>query len=138
MDKALLISIACIVGFVGDFLLQLISKKFGIGGPTGWGLKDYFIQHGAVESLYIAGGMMALFYIIYLYILKLPVNYYYLALYGIVLDLLFRIFMIFPSLSGYYNYFGYSIGGYVASGFWEAFSICLPFFIYNIAFASNK
>ena len=48
MDKALLISIACIVGFVGDFLLQLISKKFGIGGPTGWGLKDYFIQHGDV------------------------------------------------------------------------------------------
>jgi hypothetical protein len=127
-----LIVIACIVGFVGDFLLQLFSKKFGMGGPTGWGLKDYFSQHGSVEALFIAGGMMTLFYIIYLVILKLPVNYYYLAIYGIILDLLFRIFMIFPSLSGYYNYFGYSLGGYIGSGFWEAFSICLPLFIYQL------
>jgi len=130
-----LLIITCFVGFVGDFLLQLFIKKFNMGGSTGWGLKDYFNQHGAVESLFIAGGMMTLFmsiFIILVKVVKIPINYVNLAIYGIILDLLFRVFMIFPSLEGYYSYFGYSVQGYIESGFWEAFSMCLPLLIYKV------
>ena len=43
-------------------------------------LKDYFHQHGRAESLFIAGGMMTLFYVIYFVILCLPLNLFYLAI----------------------------------------------------------
>ena len=119
-----LIVISCLVGFTGDTLLQIGSK---LGGPTSWGLKPYFIQHGQVESIFIAGGMMTIFYIIYLYFLQLPINYMYLAIYGIILDFIFRITMIFPSLSEYYNYFNY-----FWSAVWGAIPLVLPLFIYNV------
>jgi len=118
-----LVGIACIVGFIGDFLLQLGSKS-GLGGPTGWGLKDYFTQHGSVESLFIAGGMMSIFYVLYMLVLK-P-NYLYLAIYGIILDFIFRKLNVFPSLKGYYNYFGY-----FWSAVWGAIPLMLPYFIYS-------
>jgi hypothetical protein len=118
-----LVGIACIVGFIGDFLLQL-GSKLGLGGPTGWGLKDYFAQHGSVESLFIAGGMMSIFYVLYLLVLK-P-NYLYLAIYGIILDFIFRKLNVFPSLKGYYNYFGY-----FWSAVWGAIPLMLPYFIYS-------
>ena len=120
------VPVSCLVGFIGDFLLQC-GVNLGLGGPTGWGLKEYFIQHGPAESLFIAGGMQSLFYIIYFYILKGPRSYLFLGIYGIILDLLFRIFKIFPSLNGYYNYFNY-----FSAGFWEAFSMILPLFIINL------
>ena len=109
-----LIVISCLVGFTGDTLLQIGSK---LGGPTSWGLK----------SIFIAGGMMTIFYIIYLYFLQLPINYVYLAIYGIILDFIFRITMIFPSLSEYYNYFNY-----FWSAVWGAIPLVLPLFIYNV------
>ena len=118
MEK--LISIACFVGFIGDFLLQILAKKYD------WGLKDYFKQHGSIESLFIAGGMMSLFYIIYI-LLKLPLNYKYLAIYGIVLDFLFRKFMIFPSLKGYYSHLNY-----FWSAVWGAIPLMLPLLISNL------
>jgi hypothetical protein len=124
MDNTRLLIITFFVGFFGDTLLQL-GSKYGMGGPTGWGLKEYFEQHGSVESLIIAGGMMTLFYSI-LMILKVPINFQTLIVYGIFLDLLFRKFRIFPSLDGYYKYLGY-----IGSAFWEALSMSLPLLVYN-------
>jgi len=120
-----IVSTSFLVGFFGDASLQILSPIFG--GKTGWGLTPYFKQHGRAESLFIAGGMMALFYMIYVYIFKLPLNYVYLAIYGIILDLLFRWFRIFPSLDGYYEYLNY-----FWSGFWEAFSMMLPLAVYRL------
>ena len=117
-----LISIACITGFVGDAGLQLLTKS--MGGPSGWGLKPYFQQHGAAESLFIAGGMMTIFYVIYLYVLGLTPNLYYLAIYGIILDYIFRKTMLFPSLQGYYNNLNY-----FWSAFWGAIPMILPLVI---------
>ena len=120
-----LISTACLVGFGGDFLLQR-GVKMGLGGPTGWGLKEYFAQHGSTEALFIAGGMMSLFYALYVNA-GFPLNYQSLALYGIILDFVFRKLMIFPSLEGYYEYFNY-----FWSAVWGAIPLILPFFIYNL------
>ena len=125
MDNFKLLTIACLVGFSGDFLLQLGSHL--MGGSTGLAdLNNYFKQHGRAESLFIAGGMMTLFYIIFI-LSKIPINYINLSIYAIVLDLLFRELMIFPSLGGYYNYLNY-----FWSAFWEVFSMCIPLFIYKL------
>jgi len=119
-DLVHLISAACLTGFFGDLLLQIGCKRLHLGGPTGWGLKPYFEQHGAGESLFIATGMMTLFYVIYFYagyLFFLPFSYTYLAIYGVILDLIFRKFMVFSSLKGYYQYFNY---------FWSAFWMGVP------------
>lgn len=115
-----LVSIACLTGFVGDALLQVMTR-YGMGGPTGWGLTPYFRHHGPAESLFIAGGMMALFYIIYIDLLHLPVTWYYLAIYGVVLDYIFRVTRLFPSLDGYYAHLNY-----FWSAFWGAVPMMLP------------
>jgi len=125
-SKLTLVILACLVGFFGDSLLQIGVKRFNMGTETGWGLREYFSQHGTVESLCVAAGMMAMFYIIYLFVFKQEPDYLNLAIYGIIVDLLFRQFNVFPSLKGYYSYLNY-----FWSAFWEAFSMVLPFFIYN-------
>ena len=124
-SKFRLLAIACIVGFVGDFLLQT-GVKMGLGGSTGWGLKEYFKQHGAAESTYIAGGMMSLFYALFL-MSGIPVTYKNLAIYGVLLDLVFRKLMIFNSLQGYYAFFNY-----FWSAVWGAIPLCAPFFILKL------
>jgi hypothetical protein len=119
-----IISIACLTGFFGDAILQVSTGKFGLGGASGWGLKSYFKQHGVGEALCVASGMMTLFYIIYIYILKLPLLWYYIAIYGIVLDFIFRKARLFESLDGYYkalNYFW--------SAFWGAVPMLIPLLI---------
>jgi hypothetical protein len=113
-----LVSIACLTGFIGDILLQIGAKYFHLGGSTGWGLKSYFEQHGAAESTFIAGGMMSIFYVIFLQFF--PLSYLNLAIYGILVDLFFRKTMFFTSLKGYYEYFNY---------FWSAVWIVIPMFI---------
>jgi len=123
MDNIVLI--ACIVGFVGDASLQL-GSHFGLGGPTGWGLNDYFKQHRSAESLFIAGGMMSIFYVL-LILSKLPINFLTLAIYGVLLDLIFRKFMVFGSLKGYYNYFNY-----FWSAVWAIIPMWIPFAIYKL------
>jgi len=123
LKEKLILTSLC-VGFFGDALLQLLVSQTTLGGTTGWGLKEYFKQHGRAESLTIAAGMMAIFYAIYLYVLHLPLTWYYLAAYGIVLDLLFRQFMIFPSLKGYYAHLNY-----FWSAFWGAIPILLVYWI---------
>ena len=123
MNKANLIAIACLTGFIGDALLQL-----GVYTSVGdWGLKSYFKQHGSAESLFIAGGMMTLFYIIYIYALKLPLKWYYLVVYGIVLDYLFRKTMVFESLKGYYQHLNY-----FWSAFWGAIPMLIPFVVLKV------
>ena len=66
---------------------------------------------------------MALFYVIYIQ-LKIPLNFVYLAIYGIVLDFIFRKLMIFPSLSGYYDSLNY-----FWSAVWGAIPLILPYLI---------
>ena len=122
---SLLLTIACFVGFFGDGILQLLVKK---QKDSGWGLKEYFKEHGSRESMFIAAGMMTIFYSIYIVILNLPIKWYYLAIYGILLDLIFRYTMLFPSLKEYYanlNYFW--------SGFWGVIPMLIPFWLYSIS-----
>jgi hypothetical protein len=121
-----IISTSTLIGFVGDFSLQLMTH-YGLGGPSGWGLKSYFRQHGKVEALFIAGGMMALFYIIYIYVLKFELNIVNLAIYGVVLDLIFRKLRLFPSLDGYYNHLNY-----FWSAVWGAIPMVLPYLVHQM------
>ena len=121
-----LIAIACLTGFIGDFLLQT-GVNMGLGGPTGWGLKEYFKQHGSGEAMFTAAGMMALFYTLFL-MSGIKVNFRNLAIYGVLLDLIFRKLMIFGSLKGYYEYFNY-----FWSAVWGIIPLCLPLAI-NILF----
>ena len=120
-----IVSIACATGFIGDAVLQIASKKFNMGGPTGWGLKEYFKQHGSAQSLFTAAGMLSMFYVFYIYILKLPLTYTNIAIYGIIIDYIFRRFVIFPSLKGYYQYFNH-----FWSAVWIAIPMIIPLFLY--------
>jgi hypothetical protein len=117
------VSLACVTGFAGDALLQT-GVKLNMGGPTGWGLKDYFKQHGAVEALFIPGGMLTIFFVIYIYVLQLPLTYTNVAVYGIIIDLIFRKTRLFPSLDKYYEYFDY-----LGSAVWIAIPMMIPLFL---------
>ena len=121
-----IVSLACITGFAGDAVLQT-GVRNKMGGPTGWGLKEYFKQHGHVESLFIAGGMLSLFMLVYVYVVGLPITYFNLSVYGIIIDLVFRKLMLFPSLKGYYQYFSY-----VGSATWIAIPMMIPLFLLKI------
>jgi hypothetical protein len=124
MDGKLLAA-ACLTGFFGDAGLQILTKKFNLGGPSGWGLNPYFALHGSAEALFIAAGMMTLFYVLYLAVF--PANWIYLVVYGILLDLLFRKTMLFSSLTGYYSHLNY-----FWSGFWGAVPMLIPFIVASI------
>ena len=88
---------AFLVGFYGDLGLQIISKYRG----NIVGLKNYFNQHGSLESMFIAGGMMYLFMLIYVWI-GFEKNIIYLFIYGGILDILFRNLELFSSLNNTY------------------------------------
>jgi hypothetical protein len=123
-----IIALALLTGFFGDLVLQLLTKstlfRSLLGGPTGWGLVPYFKQHGSNEAMYVAAGMLGIFYVVYLYVLRLPLRYDYLALYGVALDLLFRQANLFPSLSGYYAHLNY-----FWSAVWGAIPMVIPYFL---------
>ena len=102
-------------------MLQALTQFWGMGGKTGWGLIEYFRLHGAAESMFIASGMMTLFYVLYLVVFGFPAKWYYLAIYGIILDLIFRKTMLFSSLKGYYQQLNY-----FWSGFWGAIPMIMP------------
>lgn len=114
-----MVVLACLTGFVGDFLLQMGAD---VGYDPG-NLLPYFKQHGRPEALCIGGGLMAICY--YLYSLFLPYNFWYLALYGVLLDIFFRYTMFFDSLRPYYAdlspWWSMSVGG--------AMPAVLPFLI---------
>lgn len=87
---------ACLLtGLLGDAGLQALDRGT-------WGLTGYFSQHGRVESLFIAAGMMGVFGALYSG-LGLPLGVLPLLLYGGLLDLVFRYTMVASSLSGYYT-----------------------------------
>ncbi len=119
-----IIALALFTGVFGALLLQILAKYTALGGATGWGLVPYFQQHGSHESMFVAAGMMGIFYAIYLYVLRLPLRYEYLALYGVALDLLFRQANLFPSLSGYYAHLNY-----FWSAVWGAIPMVIPYFL---------
>ena len=120
-----LIPIAWTVGAVGDLGLQLLVSR-GWGGDSGWGLKAYFSQHGRAESISIAAGIMTGFYMLYIFG-GIPLRWYWLALFGVLLDLLFRSTMIFPSLRGYYQQLNY-----FWSALWGIIPMILPFLLWKI------
>lgn len=85
------------IGLLGDFILQQIVKYRGNFA----GLRDYFGQHGILESMMIGAGIM--FIATYVYEqLKLPLTPIYLFIYGGILDILFRYLNLMPSLEHTY------------------------------------
>lgn len=119
-----LLTITFFVGFIGDAILQIATQQKLID-PF---LKDYFDLHGSAESMTIGGGMMVFFYMVYLYS-GLPLNYLNLAIYGIILDFIFRKTMVYKTLTGYYDYLGY-----FWSAVWGAIPLVLPYFIFKTFF----
>jgi len=115
------VAVSILVGFFGDLALQLLTKYFHLGGQTGWGLLPYFKQHGTNESAFVAAGMMGMFYVLYVSVLRLPLRLDYLAVYGVVLDFIFRKMRLFPTLDGYYGHLNY-----FWSAVWGAIPMMLP------------
>ena len=114
---------AFLVGVGGDLALQFISSKRGNIA----GLKSYFEQHGKMESLFIAGGLM--FGASYFYELSgFQQSNLNLFMYGGALDVAFRYTRAFPSLDGYYG----SLNP-IQSVFWGG----LPFIIANSIGVAN-
>lgn len=109
------------VGFVGDGLLQWIVQMRGNIAN----LKPYFTQHGRLESMFIAGGMMFLFGYLYTkfrLVFQLAPNNLHLFLYGGVLDIIWRQFHLFPSLT--YTY--YTANNQIESFIWGGIPMVLP------------
>jgi hypothetical protein len=65
--------------------------------------------------------MLAIFFAAYIYGTGLPVTLVTMAIYGVLLDLLFRETMVFPSLQGYYDHLNY-----FWSAVWGAIPMMLP------------
>jgi len=124
--KCWLIPIAFIVGFIGDLLLQVMTQTLRMGGKTGWGLLQYFKLHGRWESATIAGGMLCAFYMAFM-VSHFKLTFLNMSIYGVVLDLAFRRFTIYPSLLGYYNNMSY-----IWSAVWGAIPMMLPLFVWNL------
>lgn len=91
------------VGFFGDIGLQTIVKNSK--DDNLWGLRTYFDQHGSLESMFIASGMMVGFSFIYEKFIDPDLNLFKISIYGIILDILFRNLhdKIMPSLKDYYK-----------------------------------
>lgn len=117
-----IIAIATLVGFFGDALTQLYLRFVP---SVNLGLAGYFKKHGEIESMFIAAGVMAMLYIVYLDVLRLPLSWWSLALYGIIADLIFRWFRVLPSLDGFYSQLGYV----QTAVFGAVIPMWLPFFI---------
>ena len=104
------------IGVIGDFALQTIVRYRGNFA----GLKDYFKQHNMFESLMIAGGLMCLLAKLYV-MTGLPLNNYYLFIYGGLWDLAFRYLRLMPSLDGYYEALNH-----VQSFIWGGIPMLIP------------
>ena len=123
IDKFKFLVVVALTGFFGDLFLQFCVKYLGFD----WGLEQYFSEHGTAESLTLGAGLMTILFVIY-FIFPFEINYINLAIYGIVLDIIFRQTMIFQSLTDYYNVQNHFetmiIGG--------ALPVMLPLFIYQL------
>lgn len=121
--KYSLTTIAFYIGFIGDILLQIIIKMRGDVAH----LKQYYSRHGPLESLFIAGGMMYLLMAIYEQI-GFKLTYINLFIYGGVLDILWRQFHLFPTLT--YTY--YTANNQIQSFFWGGISMILVIFFDDV------
>jgi hypothetical protein len=90
-----------LTGMLGDLALQLIVKSYP--NENKFGLRTYFDQHGSLESIFIAGGMMGALFSLYKQIDPTFDNLG-LSLYATGLDILFRNnIQLMPSLKDYYS-----------------------------------
>jgi hypothetical protein len=121
-----LIVIAVLTGFLGDLILQLMVNKKILGADK-WGLDPYFAQHGKAEASFIAGGIMGGFYSLYA-LTGLPFKLQYMAIYGLIIDLIYRHARVFPSLDKYYENVGYF--GTVVVG--AVVPLCIPLLIIKL------
>lgn len=92
--------IAFWVGVAGDAVLQILVRT-----PHGekWGLKEYFDWHGPVISLFVAGAMMYAFTALFVFAFGPNQPWTMIFLYGMFLDVYFRLTRIVPTLDAYYN-----------------------------------
>ena len=116
-----LISVSCVTGFVGDALLQFLSKF--MGGPTGWGLIPYFKHHTILSAFLLAAfaGAIAQFFILQIH--KLPTKSNDVYSYLLVTFIISGIVGLFMQYSGlypildetYYKHLG-KINGFIHDG----------------------
>ena len=92
-----------ITGFFGDIFLQYVQSNV-----MDIGLNSYFKVHGKLESMLIAGGLMAGL-ILPFQIFKIPITLTTMAIYGTGLDFIFRYARIMPSLDEYYKHNGIAV-----------------------------
>lgn len=107
-----------VVGVVGDACLQLIVKMRGDFA----GLRGYFEQHGPLESLCIAGGLMFALGWLYMIMAGEPSNLLYLFIFGGLWDVAFRQLNLMPSLQHTY----YKALTPVQSFVWGGIPMVLP------------
>ncbi len=91
---------AFLIGVTGDAALQGLNKYTSKGKD--WGLDTYFAQHGPVESLFIAGGMLVGFELLYDLIFPTK-EYLSLFMLGGIIDVAVRMTMPMESLKDYYE-----------------------------------
>ena len=108
MDRRLTIETASIGAFVfgitADIALNVVTKQ---DWTPDVGLKDYFVKHGALESVFIAGGLLFGSMFTGLTFWGGDVNRVgtvpFLFAYGALLDVAFRRFRLMPTLDSMYN-----------------------------------
>ncbi len=116
-------------GVVGDALLQIISAYTNKGEE--WGLNTHFREHGKLASLFIAGGMTTGTYLLSMVFQPFwrtppygKPSMVILAATGAMLDVLFRKYMLMPSLRDYYRQLSPGM-----SVFWAAFPSALMHYL---------
>lgn len=127
IDNYSYLTISFFVGFIGDLILQSLPSNY----LSNYGLDSYFNLHHPIESMTIAGGLMFILSWIYLF-LNIPLNIFYLALFGIGMDLCFRHLNIYPSLNDYYSKLNH-----FWTGLWGAIPMVLPYIIYKLIMQNN-
>jgi len=91
---------AFFIGAGGDATLQAINRYTKKGEE--WGLDTYFAQHGPIESIFIAGGMVVGFEVLYTAIFGQK-NVVKLFALGAMIDIIFRNTMPMKTLEDYYK-----------------------------------
>lgn len=109
-------------GVIGDAALQVISAKTSKGDE--WGLKTHFQEHGWLSSLFIAGGMTTGTYWLAQIVARGKPSMVILGATGALLDVMFRRYMLMPSLRGYYSKLSPGM-----SAFWGAFPAALMYYL---------
>lgn len=111
------------VGVIGDAILQMITYHRGNFA----GLRDYFKQHGIMESLMIAGGIM--FVAAYVWNTTwLETTWLNIFIYGGILDIIWRQGNLMPSLRNTY----YAALSPVVSFIWGGIPMVMALYFSNV------